>query len=326
MQNNLKKNNVVVLLSILFFTLTLIACSNYNEQINNNETSTQIETARSLVTENLNEKRVFPKIDGSTANMPMMAQIKSDYMGIPLVDAQNDINNVSTTDYAWVYLAEGKSDILLVYEPSPDTIKELGDKIDNLQICTIGVDALVFLKNKGNVVNNLTIEDLQNIYMGNITNWKELGGSDSKIEAFQRSHLSGSQTLFLKLLMKDKTPMVALEGYELGDMGGVMTTLAIYDNESNAIGYSVYYYAKKMNDNPKLALFDVNGIMANDENIENGKYPLLNKYYVAIRKDEPSDSPARKLYNYIISDEGKESIKKAGYIPVSNPEEIQFKS
>ena len=326
MQNNLKKNNVVVLLSILFITLTLIACSNYNEQINNNETSTQIETTRSLVTESLNEKRVFPKIDGSTANMPMMAQIKSDYMGIPLVDAQNDISNVSTTDYAWVNLAEGKSDILLVYEPSPDTIKKLGDKIDNLQISTIGVDALVFLKNKGNAVNNLTIEDLQNIYMGNITNWKELGGSDSKIEAFQRSHLSGSQTLFLKLLMKDKTPMVALEGYELGDMGGVMTTLAIYDNESNAIGYSVYYYAKKMNDNPKLALFDVNGIMANDENIENGKYPLLNKYYVAIRKDEPYDSPARKLYNYIISNEGKESIKRAGYIPVSNPEEIQFKN
>lgn len=326
MQNNLKKNNVVVLLSILFITLTLIACSNYNEQINNNETSTQIETTRSLVTESLNEKRVFPKIDGSTANMPMMAQIKSDYMGIPLVDAQNDISNVSTTDYAWVNLAEGKSDILLVYEPSPDTIKEIGDKIDNLQICTIGVDALVFLKNKGNAINNLTIEDLQNIYTGNITNWKELGGSDSKIEAFQRSHLSGSQTLFLKLLMKGKTPMVSPEGYELGDMGGVMTTLAIYDNESNAIGYSVYYYAKKMNDNPKLALFDVNGIIANDENIENGKYPLLNKYYVAIRKDEPSNSPARELYNYIISDEGKESIKKAGYIPVSNPEEIQFKS
>ena len=66
---------------------------------------------------------------------------------------------------------------------------------------------------------------------------------------------------------------------------------------------------------PGLKLISVDGIMPSDETIGNGKYPFLNKYYVVIREDTDINSPTRKLYDYILSDKGREAIIKSGYIP-----------
>ena len=84
----------------------------------------------------------------------------------------------------------------------------------------------------------------------------------------------------------------------------------------NALGYSVYYYAKKMYAVPGLELISVDDIMPSDESIGSGQYPFLNQYYLVIREDTPEDSETMKLYNYILSDKGKEDIRKAGYIPI----------
>ncbi|MBQ2860110.1 MAG: hypothetical protein IJE80_03000 [Peptococcaceae bacterium] len=60
----------------------------------------------------------------------------------------------------------------------------------------------------------------------------------------------------------------------------------------------------------------VDGVQPSDETIADGSYPLLNEYYVVIRADEPEDSPARLLRDWILSDEGSAAIVKAGYIPM----------
>ena len=170
----------------------------------------------------------------------------------------------------------------------------------------------------------MTIENIQNIYSGKSTNWKDCGGEDIKIEAYQRVYNSGSQTLFLKKVMKDIKPTQVEKDYELADMGGVYSTLSTYDNTANAIGYSVFYYADKMMDYPNLDFFSVDGVYPSDETIANGAYPLLNEFYVVIREDAASDSPVRKMYEYILSDKGKDSLVKAGYIPCSNNGRINF--
>ncbi len=261
------------------------------------------------------EKKSYPRVDGSTANMPMMAQIRSSYLGETLTEAENN-TEVTTTDYAWRNLLDGKADLLLVYEPSSET-KEIIDKSPvKLKVTPIGVDALVFIVNAQNKVKNLTTEQLKDIYTEKITNWKELGGDDQKIEAYQRVLNSGSQTLFLNLVMKDVKPVDAPKKYRIEGMDGLIETLASYNNSGNAIGYSVFYYAKKMYTVPGLELISIDGIMPSDETIGDGKYPFLNEYYLVIREDTPADSETMKLYNYILSDKGKEDIKKAGYIPV----------
>lgn len=257
----------------------------------------------------------YPKVDGSTANMPMMAQIRSSYLGESLAEAENN-TEVSTTDYAWRNLIDGKVDLLLVYEPSSET-KELIDKSPvKLKVTPIGTDALVFIVNGQNKVKNLTKKQIQEIYSGKITNWKELGGEDQNIEAYQRVLNSGSQTLFLNLVMKDEKAVDAPKKYRIEGMDGLIETLASYNNSGNAIGYSVFYYAKKMYSVPGLELLSVDGIMPSDETIGSGEYPYLNQYYLVIREDTKEDSETMKLYNYILSDKGKEDIKKAGYVPV----------
>ena len=257
----------------------------------------------------------YPRVDGSTANMPMMAQIRASVLSETLTEAENN-TEVTTTDYAWRNLIDGNADLLLVYEPSSETKKIIDESDVKLKVTPIGVDALVFIVNEKNKVSNLTTQDLIDIYTNKVTNWSELGGDDQKIEAYQRVLNSGSQTLFLNLVMKGIAPVDAPKNYRIEGMDGLLEVLASYNGSGNSIGYSVFYYAKKMYQVPGLKLISVDGIEPSDETIGDGRYPFLNQYYLVIREDTPEDSPTMKLYNYILSENGKADIKKAGYIPV----------
>ena len=295
------------LVAVLVFAI--VACSSGNAK------KEEAQTTAANVASKVDSKK-YPRVDGSTANIPMMAQIRSSYLGEDLTESQNNSLNVTTTDYAWRNLIEGKNDLLLVYEPSSETKKIIDESPVKLKVTPIGIDALVFIVNQKNKVKNLTTEQIRDIYSGKISNWKELGGDDQVIEAYQRVLNSGSQTLFLNLVMKDIKPVDAPKKYRIEGMDGLIEALASYNNEGNALGYSVFYYAKKMYAQPGLELISVDGIMPSDETIGSAKYPFLNQYYLVIREDTPADSETMKLYNYILSDKGKEDIKKAGYIPV----------
>ena len=163
---------------------------------------------------------------------------------------------------------------------------------------------------------NLTQQQLIDIYTGNVTNWNEVGGEDLEIIPYQRVATSGSQSLFMKLLMKDIVPMDAPMELRPAEMGMLIDELARYNNEGNALGYSVFYYASYMYQQPGLKMIAVDGVQPSDETIADGSYPLLNEYYLVIRADEPEDSPARQLRNWILTDEGRAAIIEAGYIPM----------
>ena len=89
---------------------------------------------------------------------------------------------VTTTDYAWRNLLDGKADLLLVYEPSSETKKIIEESNVKLTITPIGVDALVFLLNENNKVDGFTTKQLRDIYSGKIKNWKDVGGDDMNID------------------------------------------------------------------------------------------------------------------------------------------------
>lgn len=286
-------------LLVLFLVCVVFGCDN--------------KSVNKAISQNKDE---YPVVDGSTANMPMMAQIRASYLGETLTEAENNVK-VTTTDYAWRNLLDGKADLLLVYEPSSETKDIIENSDVKLKVTPIGVDALVFIVNEQNKVTNLTTEQIRDIYSEKITNWKTLGGDDMKIEAYQRVLNSGSQTLFLNLVMKDRKPVDAPVKYRIEGMDGLIETLASYNNSGNSLGYSVFYYAKKMYEVPGLKLLSVDGVMPSDESIGSGKYPFLNQYYLVIREDTKEDSETMKLYNYILSNNGKADMKKAGYIPLN---------
>ncbi len=89
----------------------------------------------------------YPIMDGSTANLPLMAEVMSRTCDIPLEKAQ-ELTSCTTTPTAWTRLANGEADILLVYEAADVTKKELEAIGTELEITPVGRDALVFINNK----------------------------------------------------------------------------------------------------------------------------------------------------------------------------------
>ena len=308
MNTKTKKRFTAILAMFLIALLTLSGCT--SGQNNNQTDNPKVEKVSLQLS--IEE---YPVMDGSTANLPMMAEIMSRVCDITLEEAE-ELTTCSKTSHAWMNIANGYSDILLVYEAAEETKWQVEQTGVELEITPVGRDALVFINNEQNPVDNLTQAQLTDIYTGTITNWSEVGGEDLDIVPYQRVSTSGSQSLFMKLLMQDTQPMDAPMELRPAEMGMLIDALASYNNEGNALGYSVFYYASYMYQQPGLKMIAVDGVQPSDETIADGSYPLLNEYYVVIRADEPEDSPARQLRDWILTDEGRAAIIDAGYIPI----------
>ena len=211
----------------------------------------------------------------------------------------------------------GSSDVelLVVYE-APDYVKEeIAAAGVELEQKAVGRDALVFIVNEENPVQSLTLGQLRDIYAGRVTNWSEVGGADAPIVAFQRGEDSGSQTLFQKLLIGDGELMEAPTELAPASMGGLVDSVAAYNNSANAIGFSVYYYIDQMYSQPGLRLLAVEGVEPSNDTIAAQEYPLCNDFYAVIRANAAPDSPERRLYDWLSTDAGRACIEKAGYVP-----------
>ena len=261
----------------------------------------------------------FPPLDGSTACIPLIAQMLADTTGMDLEEARSSIT-VSTTAYAWENfgLYDTTTRMLVVYE-APDYVKEeLQEANVQLEQKPIGRDALVFIVNENNPVQSLTRQQLKDIYAGKITNWKDVGGEDLDIVPFQRGEDSGSQTLFKKLLIQGGELMDPPTELAPAAMGELVDSIAAYNNSANAIGFSVYYYIDQMYSQPGLRLLAVDDVIPSNDTIASESYPLCNEFYAVLHADAAADSPERRLYDWLDTAAGQDCIQKAGYVPAQS--------
>ena len=263
----------------------------------------------------------FPVTDGSTACIPLIAQIMADTTGLDLETARSAVTT-NTTAQAWRNLGlygnnYGDSVKLIIAYEAPESVKEeLKADGDPLEQKAIGRDALVFIVNEDNPVQALSQQQLRDIYAGKITNWKDVGGKDQEIIAFQRRADSGSQTLFQKLLIQGGKLMTPPSELAPAAMGELVDSIADYNNSANAIGFSVYYYIDQMYSKPGLRLLAVDGVTPSNDTLADGSYPLCNDFYAVIHPDAAADSPERRLYDWLDTDAGQDCIKKSGYVAV----------
>ena len=101
-------------------------------------------------------------------------------------------------------------------------------------------------------------------------------------------------------------------------MGGLIRAVAEYENGPASIGYTYYYYIKNLYKDENIKVIKINGIEPTNDNLISGVYPFSTNYYAVIRGDEPEDSPARKLRDYLITPEGQNLIAMAGYCKAVN--------
>jgi phosphate transport system substrate-binding protein len=260
-------------------------------------------------------KDTYPRIDGSTATIPLSQGIARELLGMSAEEAKVFIKH-NTTHNAYVNLMDGKADIIFVTEPSAEELTMAKDKGIELEVVPVVKEAFVFLLNVDNPVDVLTQKQIQDIYQGKIVNWKDVGGPDREIIAYQRPDNSGSQTLMLSQVMKGLPIAMAPVELKPADMSGLIEVIAAYDNSDNAIGYSVFYYANSMYSKDTIKFVKVDGVEPNNKNISSDAYPYTSAYYAVLKKTEAKDSGARKLLEWILSDEGQKVSEDSGYVPL----------
>lgn len=260
-------------------------------------------------------KDTYPKVDGSTATIPLSESVAAELLSLSAVEAKSFIKH-NTTHNAYVNLIEGKADIIFVTEPSVDELKLAKENGVELEVVPVVKEAFVFLVNRQNPVDALTVKQIQDIYQGLATNWKDVGGPDKEIIAYQRPENSGSQTIMENRVMEGLEMAEAPTELKPGEMGELIEAIASYDNSDKAIGYSVYYYANSMYSKDTIKFVKVNGIEPNNQTISSGTYPFTSAYYAVMKKTEPADSGARKLLAWILSSDGQKLAEKTGYVPL----------
>ena len=252
----------------------------------------------------------FPRIDGSTATIPLIEAVTCALLGLPRSEVSA---NVRKTGEAYAALARNDADILLVYDGGEKTREQVNADV-LFETVSIGKDALVFLVNRDNPVENLTSEQVQKIFSGEYTNWSDLGGNNEPIRAFQRGEGSGSQALMDKLVMRGLSMADPARIAVIGDMRMLIEAVADYSGGSSSIGYNVYYYVTEMNQNDYIKILSIDGVMPNYETIQSNEYPFVSEFYSVIRKSEPANSPARILHRWMLSDEAQNLLASENYI------------
>ncbi|RPJ03506.1 MAG: hypothetical protein EHM28_15200 [Spirochaetaceae bacterium] len=283
------KKSVIVLLAVLLF---LSACA------------TEPEFTR----------QTFPRIDGSTATKPISDAIAARFLSMKPDEASRFVRH-NTTHQAYVNLVEGRADIIFVSEPSKDEIAMAGAKGITFETTPVAVDAFVFITAKDNPVQSLTVAQIRDIYTGRIANWKDVGGEDMLIVAFQREPNSGSQTIMQNVVMKGLIMMKPPTERVAEDMGGIIDMVAEYKDTRDSLGYTIYYFVREMHQNMNIKLLGVNGVVPSTQTIRNKSYVFAGPVLAVTRKgDVPGN--ARALLSWMLSDAGQKLIVETGFVAV----------
>jgi phosphate transport system substrate-binding protein len=307
--------SVLSVFSFMFFTKTGLF-DDRQQGAQSNEEESQEELALKLSEEE------YPKIDASTVLHPLALGFYKNITGNQ--DTKLADFSFTKTHQAYERLINGEVDLIFVVAPSEDEKDFAKSKNVELDLTPIAAEAFVFFVNKDNSVDNLMLDQVQKIYAGEIKNWKEVGGKDEEIAAYQRPENSGSQTGMLDLVMKGKQMMKPkTEDFLIESMTGIVANVANgFGSGSDAIGCSYYYYVTALYGKVsqdvinKIKLLKINEVYPSNENITNKTYPLNTEYYAVIRGSSPEDSPERQVVKDILSKNGQKSLKGMGYVPI----------
>lgn len=199
----------------------------------------------------------------------------------------------------------GNSDV-----PAEDKIKDANivKELVNHKVAGIGFAMVV---NKDVKVDSLTPQQIQDIFTGKITNWKEVGGDDLKIEVINRSSSSGTRATFVKTVMGGKTEKDGL-GTVQDSSGAVQKSI---EATKGSISYLALSYFVKEEAKQGMKLLKIDGVEATTDNISAGKYPFWSFEHM-YTKGEPTGL-TKAFIEYMLSDEFKPVIEKQGYIPMN---------
>ena len=257
----------------------------------------------------------LPVLDGAAALVPVYASIIHNvypegcvtYDGGKFSDdnfygenfAKDSKMQYKNTVRGYKAIVDGDTDILFCAAPSAEQKAYAEEKGVELVYVPVGLEGFVFFVNEKNPVENLTTGQVRDIYGGKYTNWSQVGGPNRIINPVTRLEGSGSQSA-MNAFMGDtkiapKSPLAIIGG---------------------SIGFSFRYYMDGIVGNKGVKMLSLNGIYPSAENIQNGTYPIIAKFYAIYRADNENEN-IPVLIDWLLSDEGQTLIEKTGYVRIN---------
>lgn len=238
---------------------------------------------------------------GSTAMQPLVEQAAKSFMSgntEVTIQVQGGGSGTGLSQVASGGATIGNSDIFAEEKKEIDATSLVDHKI-----AVVGIAAVV---GKNTKVDNLTKQQLIDVFTGKVTNWKEVGGEDQKITLINRPASSGTRATFSTFALDHNEEAQGITE----DSSGTVRKIIV--ETPGAIGYLALSY---INEDVKALKLD--GVKPTPENIVTNLYPVWS-YQHMYTNGEPSGI-TKSFIEYILTDKLQEEVvTKAGYIPVSS--------
>lgn len=241
---------------------------------------------------------------GSSALQPLVEAAGEQYSAENLgkfINVQGGGSGTGLSQIAAGAVDIGNSDIFAEESDGIDA-----SKLVDHRVAVVGITPIV---TPGTGVTNVTLEELQGIFTGEITNWKELGGKDLPITVLNRSSGSGTRATFEKWVLEDG--MKSIVSQEQESSGTVRQIVA---NTPGTISYVAFSYV-----NDDVEALSINGIEPTNENVNSNDW-IIWSYEHMYTNGEPTGL-TKDFMDYMLSDEIQDNLIGAlGYIPIKDME------
>ena len=234
--------------------------------------------------------------DGSTS----MAKVIS-ALGESFMNANPDVTftyNPTGSGSGITAVKEGRCDIGLASRALKDSEKENG-----LTETVLAYDGIAMVVHPDNKVDDLSLEQIADIYTGKITNWKDVGGDDVEIVLIGREAGSGTRDGFESIT---GTKDACQYRQELTATGDVITTVS---QNPGAIGYASLSAVKD-----SIKALSVDGVVPSEETVQDGSYAVQRPFMLITKAGETLDPVPQAFFDYITSPEVKSIISTAGVV------------
>jgi len=179
----------------------------------------------------------------------------------------------------------------------------MGDE-NKLHAVTIARDAIAIIVHPMNPIENLSLDQVRDVFSGKIENWKELGGRAHPIDVVTREEGSGTRESFQKFVMRKED--ISLGALVQDSNGAVRQVIS---NDSSAIGYISLGLV-----NDQVKAIKISGVEPNLSNVDAGKYKLV-RPFLFVFNGEPVGE-AKSFLDFVLSPPAQKLLLKEGLVPV----------
>ena len=234
--------------------------------------------------------------DGSTSMEKVIGALSESYMA-----ANKDVTvnyNPTGSGAGITAVQEGTCDIGLSSRALKDEEKAAG-----LKETVLAYDGIAIIVHPDNPVSDLSIEQIAKLYTGEITNWKDVGGSDAEVVLIGREAASGTRDGFESITgTKDKCQY----RQELTSTGDVITAVS---QNPDAIGYASLAAIK---DSVKAR--SVDGVTPSETTVKDGSYQVQRPFVLVTVEGKALSAAAQSFFDYATSADAADIIAKAGAV------------